>query len=236
MSRRPSTRHGGAAILTLSATLLASCSTPLHLWDTHITSTPHAASLDVSALEREPVAILGLVAPAGLQGLSASVGHALAAALEDISPPLRVVPIYETMSRLNEQGLAAEYADLVSGFARSGILERKHLGRIGSALGARYVLQPGLGAFTETLADKFEIAGWKLIRTRITTLRLWLQLWDTETGRMLWESGAEATDAAQLLTQESTVSLEKIAGRLWVRMIQDSLLEGRTTSRSSSGH
>jgi hypothetical protein len=28
----------------------------------------------------------------------------------------------------------------------------------------------------------------------------------------------------------------EIAGRLWVRMIQDSLLEGRTTSRSSSGH
>jgi hypothetical protein len=140
------------------------------------------------------------------------------------------------MSRLNEQGLAAEYADLVSGFARSGILERERLGRIASALGARYVLQPGLGAFSETLADKFEIAGWKVIRTRITTLRLWLQLWDTETGRMLWESGAEATVAAQLLTQESTVSLETIAGRLWVRMIQDSLLEGRTTSRSSSGH
>jgi hypothetical protein len=84
------------------------------------------------------------------------------------------------------------------------------------------VLQPGLGAFSETLADKFEIAGWKVIRTRITTLRLWLQLWDTETGRMLWEAGAEATDAAQLLTQESAVSLEKIAERLWVRMIQGS--------------
>jgi hypothetical protein len=55
MSRRPSTTHGGAAILTLSATPLASCSTPLHLWDAHITATPHAASLDVSALEREPV-------------------------------------------------------------------------------------------------------------------------------------------------------------------------------------
>jgi hypothetical protein len=159
MSRRPSTRPGGAAILGLSATLLASCSTPLHLWDAHITSTPRATSLDVSALEREPVATLGLVAPAGLQGLSASVGHALAAALKDVSPPLRAVPIYETMSRLNEQGLAAEYADLVSGFARSGILARERLGRIGSALGARYVLQPGLGAFSETLADPGQSAG-----------------------------------------------------------------------------
>ena len=72
----------------------------------------------------------------------------------------------------------------------------------------------------------------KLLKTRLTTLRLWLQLWDTRTGQLLWESSGEGTVAAQLLTQESAaVSLEDIAQRLWSRIIQDDLLGGATRSR-----
>ena len=136
------------------------------------------------------------------------------------------------MNRLNDQGLAVEYADLVSGFARSGILERERLRRIGEGLGIPYVLQPGLAEFTQVVGDKFEAMGFKLLKTRLTTLRLWLQLWDTRTGQILWESSGEITVATQLLTQESAaVSLEDIAQRLWLRMIQDDLLGGRTRSR-----
>lgn len=135
------------------------------------------------------------------------------------------------MNRLNDQGLAVEYGDLVSGFARSGILERERLRRIGEGLGIPYVLQPGLAEFSQVVGDKFEAMGFKLLKTRLTTLRLWLQLWDTRTGQILWESG-EVTVAAQLLTQESAaVSLEDIAQRLWLRMIQDDLLGGSTRSR-----
>jgi hypothetical protein len=39
------------------------------------------------------------------------------------------------------------------------------------------------------------------------------------------------TVAAQLLSQESAVSLEDIAQRLWSSMIQDDLLGGVTRSR-----
>jgi hypothetical protein len=70
-----------------------------------------------------------------------------------------------------------------------------------------------------------------LLKTRLTTLRLWLQLWDTRTGQLLWESSGEATVAAQLLTQEASVSLEDIAQRLWSSIIQDDLLGGATRSR-----
>jgi hypothetical protein len=47
------------------------------------------------------------------------------------------------------------------------------------------VLQPGLAEFNQTVADKFEFSGWKILRTRISSLRLWLWLWDVNTGRML---------------------------------------------------
>jgi hypothetical protein len=231
MIRVPEKPNTAAAILAISAALFASCSNPFHMVDAYTTSTPRPQSLDVAELAREPVATLGLVAPAGLQGFSPSLSLALNTALSQTSPPIRGIPTYETVNRLNEKGLAADYTEMVSDFARSGILDRERLQRIGSALGSKYVLQPGLAEFSQALMDRFEISGWKVFRTRVTSLRLWLRLWDTQTGQMLWESAGETTVATELLRQESAVPLTEIARILWLRMIQDDLLGGESKSR-----
>ena len=122
---------------------------------------------------------------------------------------------------------------MVSGFARSGILDRERLQRIGTVLGSRYVLQPGLAEFTQTLVDRFEVSGFKLLRTRVTTLRLWLQLWDTQAGQIVWESAGEITVAAELLRGERAVPLTEIAQDLWSRMIQKDLLNRAVPMDSS---
>jgi hypothetical protein len=223
-------RSIATALLAASAALAAGC-TPLHLWEAHVTSAPRPPSFDVAVLAREPVATLGLVAPAGLQGLSLSVSLAFDTALSQVSPPVRGIPTYETVNRLNDNGLAADYGDMMSGFARSGILDRERLQRIGTALGTRYVLQPGLAEFTQALVDRFELSGFKLFRTRITTLRLWLQLWDTQAGLIVWASAAEITVAAELLRGERAVPLTDIAEDLWSRMIQRYLLDRGAQSR-----
>ena len=106
------------------------------------------------------------------------------------------------------------------------------LRRLGSGLGSRYVLLPGLAQFGEETLDKFEAAGIKLVRNRVTTLRLWLQLWDTQTGHMVWESSGEGTTASVFLSPAQTVTLEQIARKLLVRMIQDGLLDSKTETRS----
>jgi hypothetical protein len=167
------------------------------LSDTHTTSTPRSQSFDFGQLAHEPVATFGLVAPAGLQGFSATLLYALSAALSEASPPFRGIPDHETVNMLNGQALAAEYADLIMGFARSGILERERLQRIGSALGSRYVLLPGLAEFNQVIIDRISIYGWNFIQSRVTTLRVWLQLWDTRMarssgsrlGRSPWQPG-----------------------------------------------
>lgn len=209
-------------MLAVSATITSGCISPLYTWDTHSASTPR--SFDVAELGREPVATLGVVAPAGLQGFGPALSHALVGALAATSPPIRGAPPSDTVSALNEQGLASEYAELIAGFNRSGILERDRLGRIGSALGCRYVLLPGLAAFDHILVDKFEIWGIKVVRNRIAVLRLWLQLWDARTGRIVWESTGEVTAASALVNVGQAVPLDEIAGRLWRRMIQEDLL------------
>ena len=214
----------------LAAALIAGC-TPLYLSDTHTTSTPRPQFFNVTELAREQVATLGLLTPAGLQGFNPPLSHALNAALSEASPPIRGIAAHETVNVLNQQGLATEYGTLIAGFGRGGILESKPLRRIGSALSSRYVLLPGLAEFNQVIIDRLSIYGWNFLQSRVTTLRLWLQLWDTQTGKIVWESAGEVTVATKLLRSEQTVPLDEIARKLWLRMIQDNLLEGKTGSR-----
>ena len=145
-----------SVILAILITLFAGCG-PLRTWDAHTTSSPTPATLDLTTLTGERVATLGVVAPPALQGYGPALSHALVAALAQVIPPLPAQPIFDTLNALNQQGLAAEYADLLSGFARTGVLEHKRLQSLGSALRVRYVLLPGLAGFDEVLVDSFEI-------------------------------------------------------------------------------
>ena len=222
------TRHIGGTVLAVTAALLAAGCGPVYLSDTYATSTPRPESFNVGALAGEPVATLGVVAPASLQGLSPTLSLALATALAEVSPPIRGIPTFETVNRLTDQGLAAEYADLLAGFSRNGILERQRLRRIGSGLGSRYLMLPGLAQLDETIIDKFEAAGLKLLRNRVTTLRLWLQLWDAQTGHIVWESAGEITVSTVLLSPTRAVPLGETIQKLLFNMIQDGLLRGKT--------
>lgn len=219
------------ASLVLSAVLSGGCSVPFYLSDDHITSTPKPPAVDMAVLACGPVATLGVAAPGGIQGLSPVVSQALTVALAQASPPIRAVPTPEVLNRLTDRGLAGEYADLLAGYGRSGILERERLQRIGAALGSRYLLQPGLAEFTQSLVDKFEFTGLKIVRHRISGLRLWLQVWDAQTGHILSESTGELTVAAPVLRQDTTVSLSDISQKLWSRIIRDGLLAGSAGSR-----
>jgi hypothetical protein len=205
--------------------------TPIYVSDASITSTPRTQSLDVARLSSEPVPVLGLITPPPLQGFSASLSVALVRAIAKADPPIHAIPAYQTLGLINEKGLARDYTELISGYASGGILEHQRLGRIGSAFAARYVMLPGLAEFNQTVIDKFEMVGFKLIRSRITTLRLWLQLWDVQTGQIVWESGGEVTAVTQLLRAKQTVALDRIAQKLWYQMIQDGLLGGKTEWR-----
>ena len=219
-------RIGGGALLATVVLLLAGCDPP-YLSDTYATSTPKPASLDTADLARMPVVVLAFMAPGNLQGLGPTLSHAISGALAEVRPPIREISTDETLNQLTDKGLATEYADMRAGFARNGMLDRQRLRRIGLGLGSRYVLLPGVAEFNEEILDKYEAAGIKLLRNRVTTLRLWLQLWDSQTGHIVWELSGEVTTATVFLSPKQTVALEQITKKLLVRMIQDGLLESK---------
>jgi hypothetical protein len=217
-------------VIAVAAMLVTACA-PARISHTHTTSTSRLEPPKVTELSQHPVATLGLLAPANLHGFSPFLSHALLTALAEVAPPIRVSPAHDTLNRLNDHGLAGEYAELIAGFARSSILDRDRLRRVGAALGARYVFLPGVAALDHGLVDRFEVAGFKLIRNQVTTLRLWLQLWDAQSGRILWESVGEVTVASPILSTAQATPLDTIAQGLWRRMIQDDLVS-RTSQRA----
>jgi hypothetical protein len=212
--------------LVVAVCILAGCA-PLSMTDMHVTGTPKPQDFDAG----EHVAALGLIAPASLQQFAPLFSNALITALEEAHPPIRALSFQESGNLVNDRDLSADYGDLVSGFVHSGILERERLRRIGAALGSRYVLLPGVAEFDQTVIDRFETLGLKVFRARVTTLRLWLQLWDTKTGHNLWEATGEVTVVSQLIRVKETVPLDAIVQNLWLRMIQDDLLRGHSNSQ-----
>ncbi|BFU96532.1 MAG: conserved protein of unknown function [Nitrospira sp.] len=176
----------------MRAIVLVNC-TPFHLTDMRSTSTPKPKSLDVAELARSPILVFPTEASPTLQGYSLAVSQALSTALSQVSPPFQDIPQHESLNRINDHGLAQDYTEMVSEFSRSGVFDRSRLEKLGSALGLQYLFQPGIGDFAETLADRLMLGGWRLVKTRAATLRLWLRLWDMKSGHILWEATGEAT-------------------------------------------
>ena len=221
----------GLGIVCMSAGLLA-CGRPVHVWEAHAYVTPVPASLDMSALGREPVLALLPATYNHLQGHIPMLAHALAAACSQTQPKINLRSEYEIFNRVNHPETELEYVEADPTLAASRLLAPTRLKQMGAALGVKSVLQPGLAYVREDLESKFEFGGFVFLRTRVTTMGLWLRLWDAQTGQFLMEASGEATVATELLVEGATVPLHATARNLWRHMIQEGLLSGKTTSGS----
>jgi hypothetical protein len=209
--------HGAVLVLGM---MLSGCVGPLQQWGAQTSPMLKAPSFESSMLESEPSAVLNAVVGFGLEGYTNQVSRSLFTALEKAPPALKVISPLDTLSQINRKGLEAEYAAMVSQYQQSGILDRMVLEKVGQALNARYVFQPSMATFTQSMSGRFSIFGLRLIQTRISTLRLSVQIWDTRSGEIVWESTGEATLAGEDV-REYRIPFEEIASRLWQQMFQN---------------
>jgi len=214
-------------IFGTGATLLAGC-TPFHLSDMYSVSTPKPPSLDASVLTGQPLLTFPAAAPMALQGYGPAVSHALSEALALSTPALHEIPPIETLNRINGKELVSDYIEMIAGFSRGGIFDSQRLGKIGTALDVKYVLQPGLADFNEVIGDRLMVAGWRVVKMRAATLRLWIRLWDVRTGEILWEATGEATVTSELVEDTPTIPVHEIARRLWSRILAEHLIGDKT--------
>jgi hypothetical protein len=196
------------ALLTVSVVLMVAvttgCSSSIYGWQVRTSSTAFAPSFDPGVLGQEPVAVLGALTMPGLRGNEVGLDFMLAEVLHRVAPHLHIVDSQRTISQINQKGLAAEYNQMRIDAEQSHILNQETLGKVGSAIGARYVFQPRLAAFTQTMYDRwtFPAFGVVISQTRQSNLRMSVQLWDARTGELVWASMAEGTMQSEAFAKD----------------------------------
>ena len=140
----------------------------------------------------------------GLRGNEVALDYMLAEILHRVAPQIRIVTPHHSMSHINQQGLTAEYTQMRTDAEQSHILNRESLQKIGAAIGARFVFQPRLAAFTQMMYDRwtFPAFGVVISQTRQCDLRISVQLWDAKTGELLWASMAEGTMQSEAFAKD----------------------------------
>ena len=185
------------ALLSLAFILacMTGCSSSIYGWQVRTNSTEFSPSFDPGLLGKEPIAVLGALAMPGLRGNEVGMDLMLGDVLQRVAPHIHIVNQQQTISQINQQGLAAEYTQMRTDAEQSHILNLDSLKKIGAAIGARFVFQPRLAAFTQIMYDRWTFPGFGVVisQTRQCDLRISVQLWDAKTGELLWASMAEGT-------------------------------------------
>ncbi len=218
----------GLALLTLFTT---GCAGTNYGWTVRTTSTTLSPSVEPAKLTQGTFAVLTPLSVASLRGNEAGMGQYLGDVINEVAPNLRVVDERQAISLINKQGLAEEYARMRSELELTHILDRDVLQKIGAALNVNYVFQPRLAYFSQEMLDRWEIPAInvKFARTRSSTMRLSLQLWDSESGELLWSSTAESSFQSEAVNLDP-VFIEDAARVTFGSMLSD-LLNRKTSSK-----
>ena len=213
---------------------MTGCTSSIYGWQVRTNSTPLPPSFDPGTLGKEPVAIFGALTMPGLRGNEMGLDYLLGEVLNKMAPHIQVISSQHSISQINQQGLATEYAQMRVDAEQSQILNRESLKKLGTAIGARYVFQPRLASFNQIMTDRwtFPVVGVLFLQTRSSNLRISLQLWDTKTGELLWSSIAEGTMESEAASR-SLVYLED-AARVALGSIVEDFLTRKTASTYTS--
>jgi len=179
---------------------------------------------------QESVAIFGALAPPRLLGSETGLDTILAQVLKTVAPSLKVITQQEAASLINRNELANEYTRMRNEALQSHLLDGGSLKKLGTAIGTRYVFQPKLIEFMQITKDRWEVPpiALKVSRIRSSIMRLSLQLWDMQTGELVWSSLAEASLESEAVGQDP-IYFEDTARVTMGSMIED-FMNGKTAS------
>lgn len=224
-------RASTGASLVLLCMCAAGCSSSLYGWQVRTNSTPTAPSFYQTPVDEKRAAILPALSTGTLRGTEVSLSPILADILKKLTPNWKVVGEQESLTGINKQGLGMEYIRMRWDAEQSHLLDRDSLRKIGAALGVQYIFQPRLAAFTQAMINRAEFPGFsiRLVQTRSSLMRISLQLWETESGELVWSSAAETIMESEALSQDP-VFLED-AVRLTFGSLMSDFLNRRTASK-----
>jgi hypothetical protein len=124
-------------------------------------------------------------------------------------PDLSVMALPQTLSAINRQGLTREYRQMFEDYRLTGIFDRETLQKVAQVSKTRYLAQLKLGAFRQESKSRFGMLGLRVVETKTSTIRLFLQIWDSQDGSVAWEGAQESTVSHESVAEEY-VSMKSI--------------------------
>ena len=137
---------------------------------------------------------LGFITPSTVTGREQdiqSLAFIFARVLEEDRPNIHVVGLPETLSAINQADLADEYKQMYIDYSDTGIFKKPSLKEVGYVAGVRYLAQLKLSGFEQGSKGRFGMLGWRMVQTKQANIRLFLQVWDSENGAIVWEGTEE---------------------------------------------
>jgi len=206
--------------LATSSLLLASCIGVFKQWGDETSLAWKAQTFEFQSLEGKRVAVLNAFVGTTLEGYRHQVSQSLFLALSKENHPFELLSPQATKYQLNREGLAREVAAMALDYSQSGILNLDTLHNMARTLEWDYVLQPSMAEFRQALDTRLRFFGLRVFQTRITNLRLSVQLWDTRSGEIVWESSGEGTMAGEDV-RDVLIPFGDITQRLWSNILTD---------------
>ncbi len=194
-----------ALVVIALASLLTGCASQLLRNETQQYSpTTQVAAINLPPEELRATGI-AFITPSSVTGQEEdkqAVALAFTGVLRTVRPDLRVVPLPETLSAVNRMGLTGEYRKMFEDYRLTGIFDRDSLRKVAKATATRYLAQLKLGAFRQESKGRFGMLGVRLLETKTSTIRVFLQIWDSRDGSVAWEGYQESTVSHESLAEE----------------------------------
>jgi len=196
---------GFTALAVLVVVMSAGCSTN----QIHSMVQYEDISLEPNGLENHG---LGFITPSTVtvqeQDVQ-SLAFFFARVLEKDRPDIRVISLPEALSAVNQAGLSDEYKQMYVDYSDTGIFKKNSLRKVGEVIGARYLAQLKLSGFNQNSKGRFNFLGLRVLQTKEANIRLFFQIWNSETGAIVWE-GTEEVNYAWDTTSEKPVTFQLI--------------------------
>jgi hypothetical protein len=196
--------------------LFAGCTTGSQV---HPTTLYENLSLQPGALQQHGVAFLTPSTVTGQEQDQQTAALIFAEQMRTRLPTVHVMSLPEALGAINRAGLAPEYRRMVEDYRDTGIFPRTILAKIGHAIGTRYLVQLKLAGFSQDMRERLSVLGVRLFQTLHANIRLYMQIWDVETGAIAWE-GSEEMSYAYDSSAELPVTFRRVVEEAAQQLIQ----------------
>jgi len=201
---------------TASVTLCLGCAIP----QTYNSEQYRTFSLTSNDLRRHGLAFITPSTVTGQEEEKQAVAFTFSDVLYTERPDIPIRTLPQTLCAVNKAGLEEEYTQMFEDYRNTSLFKTASLKEVANATGMRYLAQLKLSGFTQSTDGRLSVFGLRVIDTKEASIRLFLQIWDSADGSIVWECADELQYSMDNPTEE-TVTLKKVLEKASKHLVDD---------------